>query len=72
MSAIFELTVPQWESMHRVCEKWDSTPIPEEDIEIIPTIPNDGYYLGMWVGEPMRGNPGRIYLGIERDGYTHS
>ena len=39
-------------------------------------IPDDEYrngdYVGVWVGgEPGYGNGG-MYLGIEKDGYTHS
>ena len=46
--------------------------MPDDGVEIIPDEDNDiGDYIGVWVG----GGPvpnSAIYLGIEKDGHTHS
>ena len=74
--AEMKCTQAQFDSLVKVYLRWqDKTPhaiMPDDGVEIIPDEDNDiGDYIGVWVG----GGPvpnSAIYLGIEKDGHTHS
>jgi len=76
------LTQAQMYALYKVYLEWQGkTPhaIMPSEFEIVPDDEyRDGDYIGAWVGgEIPRGNypfpPGSaMYLGIEKDGYTHS
>ena len=74
-----QISSAQRDSLVRISQKWDQPELatPEhwhhDAFEIVPEsdLPR-GSYLGTWVGEPCNGNPGRMYLGVEVDGHTHS
>ena len=74
-----ECTQAQLDALYQVYLRWQNkTPhnIMPLGIEIISEDDyKDGNYLGVWVGDSIpdsvyRGNA--IYLGIEKDGHTHS
>ena len=75
-----ECTQAQFDALVKVYLRWqDKTPhviIPDEGVEIIPDEDNDiGDYIGVWVGGPVpqsRDHGSAMYLGIEKDGHTHS
>ena len=74
-----KLTQAQLDALYRVYLRWqDKTPhaIMPESFEIVSDDEyQDGDYIGIWVGGPIplsREHGGSIYLGIEKDGYTHS
>jgi hypothetical protein len=74
-------TQAQLDALYEVYLLWQSaTPhaIMPDNFEIVPDDDlGDGYYIGAWVGGdiPTRRkslSTGAIYLGIEKDGHTHS
>ena len=73
-------TQAQFDALVKVYLRWqDKTPheiIPDHGVEIVPDEEyRDGDYLGVWVGGPVpqsRDHGGAMYLGIEKDGHTHS
>ena len=71
-----DITAAQYESLKRISREW-------QDVTLYPILPDDfrivaeselepGSYVGLWVGRECNGNPGRMYLGVELDGHTHS
>ena len=70
------ITQAQLDAIYSIYQRWqDKTPhaIMPTNFKVIPDDEyRDGDYVGVWVGgEPGYGNGG-MYLGIEKDGYTHS
>ena len=73
-------TQAQFDSLVKVYLRWqDKTPhaiIPDDGVEIVPDEEyRNGDYLGVWVGGPIpqsRDHGSSLYLGIEKDGHTHS
>ena len=81
------LTQAQLDALYQVYLRWQNTTpraIMPEEYELISDDDarcNDGSWHGVWVGGPPRlsrseigteKDRGRMYLGIERDGHTHS
>ena len=64
------VTPVQLAALRRVESRWDAASL--HCYRIVPPRSNDAAGIGLWVGEPRNGAPGRMYLGIEPDGYTHS
>ena len=75
-----KLTQAQMDALYKVYQQWqDKTPhaiMTNDGVEIIPDDEyRDGDYLGVWVGGPVpqsRDHGSAMYLGIEKDGHTHS
>ena len=73
-------TQAQFDALTKIYLRWqDKTPhaiMPEDGIEIVPDEDNKiNDYIGVWVGGPIpqsRDHGTAMYLGIEKDGYTHS
>ena len=74
-------TQRQMDALYQVYLRWQTkTPhaIMPMGFEVVPNDEyRDGDYIGVWVGEPTQGHiaasdPGAMYLGIEKDGHTHS
>ena len=72
-------TQAQLDALYQVYLRWqDKTPhaIMPEEFETVPDYNyRNGDYIGVWVGGVVptsREETGSLYLGIEKDGYTHS
>ena len=76
-------TQAQFDALVKVYLRWqDKTPhaiMPGDGLEIVPGDDyTDGDYIGVWVGGPIPVAPvddnrsKAMYLGIEKDGHTHS
>ena len=80
MTGRLQCTQAQFDALIKVYLRWqDKTPhaiLPDDGVEIIPDEDyRVGNYIGVWAGGdiPIDREPtGAIYLGIEKDGYTHS
>lgn len=78
---MLKLTQAQLDALYQVYQRWQNkTPhaIMPEEFEVVEEEElKPGYNIGTWVGEPDEDKEwpqsmGYMYLGIERDGYTHS
>ena len=74
-----KVTQAQLDALYTVYQRWqDKTPhaIMPQEYEVIADYDyRNGDYIGVWVGGdiPISRDPtGAMYLGIEKDGYTHS
>ena len=80
--SMMKCTQAQLDALYQIYLRWqDKTvyPIMPTDPEIVPDDDyKDGDYIAVWVGtlqERDNGSticPGSIYLGVEKDGHTHS
>ena len=79
------LTQAQLDALYQVYLRWQNDtghPIMPEEYEIVDEKDyNPGDYIGTWVGYEHNGTTingghihhyGSMYIGIERDGHTHS